>query len=293
MVFSRQWIGVALFLLLISLQPACLFSKKVRVGTAALLLEDVATAAAKQSDLRMIREGMPAYLMLMDGMIEAWPDNAQLLSAAAQAYSSFASAFVADQDKEYTKLLSGKARAYALRALVQRGFKDPLKSSFDDFTKDVLACGKKDVPYIFWAATCWANWIILNLDSIEAMAELPRVELMIRRTLELDEGFYYGGPDLFMGMWLASRPAIAGGDLQKAQEYFLRALDLGKGKFLMAYVYYADNYARHALDKDLFVSTLKKVLETPADISPELTLVNTIAKTKAKELLSHVDEYFE
>jgi len=39
----------------------------------------------------MIREGMPAYLMLMDGMIEAWPDNEQLLIAAAQAYSSFAS----------------------------------------------------------------------------------------------------------------------------------------------------------------------------------------------------------
>jgi hypothetical protein len=198
-----------------------------------------------------------------------------------------------DQDKEYIKLLAGKARAYALRSLVQRGFKDPIKSSFDDFTKDVQAAGKKDVPYIFWSAACWANWIILNLDSVEAMAELPRVELMIRRAQELDEGFYYGGPDLFMGIWLASRPAIAGGDLQKARQYFLRALDLGKGQFLMAYVYYADNYARRALDKDLFVSTLNKVLETPADISPELTLVNTIAKTKAKELLSHVDEYFE
>lgn len=289
----RFGIWLTLLLLLISSQPACLYSKKVRVGTAALLVEDVAKAAYKQSDLRIIREGMPAYLMLMDGMIEAWPDNEELLIAAAQATSSFASVLGGDQDKEYTLLLSGKARAYALRSLVQRGFKDPIKSSFDDFTKDVQAAGKKDVPYIFWSAACWANWIILNLDSVEAMAELPRVELMIRRAQELDEGFYYGGPDLFMGIWLASRPAIAGGDLQKARQYFLRALDLGKGQFLMAYVYYADNYARRALDKDLFVSTLNKVLETPADISPELTLVNTIAKTKAKELLSHVDEYFE
>jgi len=289
----RFGIWLTLLLLLISSQPACLYSKKVRVGTAALLVEDVAKAAYKQSDLRIIREGMPAYLMLMDGMIEAWPDNEELLIAAAQATSSFASVLGGDQDKEYTLLLSGKARAYALRSLVQRGFKDPIKSSFDDFTTDVQAASKKDVPYIFWSAACWANWIILNLDSVEAMAELPRVELMIRRAQELDEGFYYGGPDLFMGIWLASRPAIAGGDLQKARQYFLRALDLGKGQFLMAYVYYADNYARRALDKDLFVSTLNKVLETPADISPELTLVNTIAKTKAKELLSHVDEYFE
>jgi hypothetical protein len=287
----RYWIGISLLLLLITSQSACL--KTVRVGTAALLVEDVAKAAYKQSDLRVIREGMPAYLMLLDGMIEAQPDNERLLLAAAQAYSSFASILGENQDKEYTKLLAVKAKDYALRSLAQRGFKDAVKSPFDDFKKDVQASGKKDVPYIFWAAACWANWIILNLDSIEAMAELPRVELLIRRALELDEEFYYGGPDLFMGMWLASRPAIAGGDLQKARQYFLRALYLGKGKFLMAYVYYADNYARRALDKDLFVSTLNKVLETPADISPELTLVNTIAKNKAKELLSHVDEYFE
>lgn len=289
----RFCIWFSLLLFLISSQSACLYSKKVRVGTAALLVEDVAKAAYKQSDLRTIREGMPAYLMLMDGMIETWPDNAELLIAAAQAYSSFASILGGDQDKEYTKLLAGKAKNYALRSLAQRGFKDAVKSPFDEFKKDVQASGKKDVPYIFWTAACWANWIMLNLDSIEAMAELPRVELLIRRAQELDEGFYYGGPDLFLGIWLASRPAIAGGDLKKAQQYFLRALDLGKGKLLMAYVYYADNYARRTLDKELFVSTLNKVLETPADIVPELTLVNTIAKAKAKELLSHVDEYFE
>src|SRR4030043_352682 len=163
----RFGIWLTLLLLLISSQPACLYSKKVRVGTAALLVEDVAKAAYKQSDLRIIREGMPAYLMLMDGMIEAWPDNEQLLIAAAQAYSSFASVFVADQDKEYTKLLYEKAKDYALQSLVARGFNDPLKSSFDDFQKDVQATGKKDVPYIFWAAPCWAGWIMLNLDSME------------------------------------------------------------------------------------------------------------------------------
>jgi hypothetical protein len=289
----RFCIWLSLLLFLIASQSACLYSKKARVGAAALLVEDVAKAAYQQSDLRTIREGMPAYLMLMDGLTKAWPDNDELLVAAAQAYSSFASIVGEEQDKAYTKLIAAKAKDYALRSLVQRGFKDPVKNPFDDFEKDVQATGKKDVPYIFWSAACWANWIILNLDSMEAMAQLPRVELLIRRAQELDEGFYYGGPDLFLGIWLASRPAVAGGDLKKAQQYFLRALDFGKGKFLMAYVYYADNYARRALDKELFVSTVNKVLDTPADISPELTLVNTIAKKKAKELLSHVNEYFD
>jgi hypothetical protein len=128
---------------------------------------------------------------------------------------------------------------------------------------------------------------------MEALADLPRVEWMMRRSLEIDEGFYYGGPHLFMGIWYASRPPIAGGDLEKAKEHFLKAIDLGHGEFLMASVYFAQHYARKAQDKSLFVSTLQKVVETPAHVSPELTLVNTVAKKRAQQLLDRVDQFFE
>ncbi len=281
------------FLCLLFLLSACLPNRKLTVGATATLLEEVARASSKQSDLRILREGMPAYLMLIDGMIQAWPDNEQLLIAASQSYSSFASLFVEDQDKEYANLLYGRGKQYALKSLEMRGFKEPLQRPFDEFKEGLNRLGKTDVPTIFWAATCWANWIRLNLDSMEAISELPRVEWMMKKALELDEGFYYGGPHLFMGIWFASRPKMAGGDLKKAQGHFLKALDLGQGKFLMAYVYYANYYARKMMDKDLFNSTLQKVLETPADISPDLTLLNTVAKKKAQELLNRVEEYFE
>ena len=290
---KRSLIWFFLFLIYISLLSACLPTKKQTIGATATLLEEVARSSYKQSDLRVIREGMPAYLMLLDGLIEAWPDNEQLLIAATQSYSSFASVFVADQDQEYANLLYKKGKEYALRSLEKRGLKDPLKNTFDDFKEGLKGLGKKDVPYLFWSATCWANWINLNLDSIEALADLPRVELMMRRVLELDEGFYYGGPHLFMGIWFASKPKMAGGDLKKSQQHFLRALDFGQGKFLMSYIYYANHYARKTQDKDLFISTLQKVLEAPVDIAPELTLLNTVAKKKAKELITRVEEYFE
>jgi hypothetical protein len=267
--------------------------KKGTIAATASVLEDVVKASSRQSDLRMIREGTPAYLMLLDGMVEAWPSNAQLLLAAAQGYSSFASVFTEDQDKEYSKFLLGKAKQYALRSLELKGLKNPLQKPFDDFQEVLKQLGKKEVPYLFWSATCWASWINLNLDSVEAVAELPRVESMMRRVLELDESFYYGGPHLFMGIWFASRPKIAGGDLKKAQSHFLKALEFGKGNFLMTYVYYANTYARMALDKDLFTSLLQRVLESPADEPPELTLLNTVAKKKAQELLGRVKEYFE
>ena len=287
----RTWTFFCLCLLFLA--SACLPNKKLTVGATATLLEEVARASSKQSDLRILREGMPAYLMLIDGMIQAWPDNDRLLMAGAQSYSSFASLFVEDHDKEYANSLYTRGKHYALRSLEMRGLKEPLQRPFDDFKQALKRLGKKDAPYLFWAATCWANWIRLNVDSMEALSELPRVEWMMSRVLEVDEGFYYGGPHLFMGIWFASRPKIAGGNLQRAKEHFLKALDLGQGKFLMAYVYYAKYYAQKMMDRELFVSTLQKVLETPAETSPDLVLANTVAKKEAKELLGHVGDYFE
>ncbi|MCX5806658.1 MAG: TRAP transporter TatT component family protein [Proteobacteria bacterium] len=286
-------IRILLCVIWLLLLTGCLPNKKLTVAATATLLEGVAKSAFQQSDLKLVREGIPAYLMLMDGMIESVPDNEQLLINAAQTYSSFASAFMEETDPEYAKLLYRKARYYSLRSLEIRGFKDPAQSLFDDFGEDVKNCGKKDVPYLFWAATSWGNWIKLNLDSMEALAELPRVELMMKKVLELDEGFYYGGPHIFMGIWFASWPKDAGGDLKKAQKHFQKALQIGQGKFLMTYVYYANFYARQILDKDLFVSTLQKVLDAPVDILPEITLLNAVARKKAEDLLHHKEEIFE
>jgi hypothetical protein len=290
--FARNWIGIFSIFFILTVPAACIPSKQMTVGSAATLLEEVAKSANKQSDLKVIREGMPAYLMLVDGMVEAVPNNARLLITAAQAYSSFAAAFIEETDKDYAAALYAKAKKFALQSLEVRGLKNPASKPFEQFEEDVTTLGKEDVPYMFWTATCWGSWIRLNLNSMAAVAELPRVELLMKRVLALDEQFYYGGPHLFMGIWFASRPKIAGGDLTKAQYHFEKALEFSRGEFLMTRVYYADQYARKALDKDLFVATLEKVLEITADNNPELTLLNTVAHKKAKELLEHVNEYF-
>ena len=283
---------ISLLFLLIAVLTACATSKTMTVAATASLLEDVAKASNKQSDLMLIRRGMPSYLMLIDGMVEALPDNKRLLINAAQLYAAYASAFIQDEDKAYARTLYARARDYALRALEQNGFKNPVTGSFDDFETRLPDLGKKDVPYMFWAASCWGSWISLNQGSMEAMAELPRVEMMMKKVLELDEAFYYGGAHIFMGVLDASKPRFAGGDLERARDHFLKAIELGDGRFLMARIYYADYYAKKAFDRELFISILEKVLELPADIPPELTLLNTVAHTKAKEMLNQVDEYF-
>jgi hypothetical protein len=289
----RSTAGVCLFVLCLGAVAAgCAINKKMTVVGTASLVEDVAKAANKQSDLRVIREGMPAFLLLLDGMVESWPGNDRLLLAAAQAYSSYATAFVGADDALFRDVLLLRAKAYALLALEQRGISTPLVSPFDEFERQVGQMTSSDTPYLFWSASCWGNWIGAHTTSISAVAELPRVEALMRRALALDETYHYGGAHIFMGVLYASRPPVAGGNLDLSKQHFLKAIEIGQGKFLMAHVFYADYYARKAFDRELFVSTLKKVLDTPADIVPELTLMNTVARHKAQDLLGKTDEYF-
>ena len=60
---------------------ACAPIKRARVAAVALTAEDVAKAAAKQSDPTIVRSGSPAYLMLVDGLIDVYPENRDLLAA--------------------------------------------------------------------------------------------------------------------------------------------------------------------------------------------------------------------
>jgi len=276
------------FLLVVS---SCSPGKKITVMATASLVEDVAVSSYRQSELEIVRQGMPAYLMLMDGMIEGWPDNAQLLLAAAQANASYASTFLED-DKSTASAVLAKAKRYSLKALELKGFDQPLTCSFEEFDQNLQKLDQRSMPYLFWSAACWGSWIRLNLNSMEALAQLPRVEMMIKRALKLDESFYYGGPHLFMGIWYASRPKIAGGNLDTARYHFQKAMELGQDKFLMTKVYYAELYARKIFDRDLFVATLQEVLQTPTDIEPDLTLTNSVARRKAEEMLRNVEDYF-
>ena len=62
----------------------------------------------------MVRDGAPAYLILLDGLISNAPDDKFLLRQSAVLHSAYAGAFVDDQDR--SKLLAGKAKNLAIRA---------------------------------------------------------------------------------------------------------------------------------------------------------------------------------
>jgi hypothetical protein len=282
---------ITIIFLVFNFATGCISSQQIVAEKAPALFRDVAQSANRQSDLILVRQGIPSYLMLIDGILQSNPENRDLLLAGAQAYAAYAS--VLDEDEQdRAAALSDRAKQYALKALdLTPPFKDALGKPLEVFQERLGKMDKKQVPTLFWVGNIWAGWIASN-EGAAAMADLPWVEALMERVLELDPSFYYGGPHLFKAILLSARPEQFGGNLKKAQEHFQKALDYGQGKFLMTEVYYAEYYARQTLNRDLFASTLKRVLETPAQVDPDLTLSNTLAQRKAKKLLARVDEFF-
>jgi len=280
-----------LIILAFALVTGCISSQKIVAEKAPALFREVALSASRQADVTLVRQGIPSYLMLIDGMIQSNPDNKDLLLAAAQAYASYASV-LEEEEKERIASLNEKAKKYALQALeLTPPFKEALGKPIDVFQKKLEQTGEKDVPTLFWAGYIWGGWIA-STESVEAMADLPWAEALMERVLQLDPGYYYGGAHLFKAILFSARPEQFGGNLKKAGEHFLKAREYGHGKLLMTDVYYAQYYARQTLDRDLFVNTLKRVLESRADAEPDLTLSNTLAQRRAKKLLAQADEFF-
>jgi hypothetical protein len=261
------------------------------------LFDDLTRSFMQQSDVVIAEQGTPAFLLLLDGLIEHSPTNASLLLAGAQSYSAYAAAFVGDKAPERNKQLTDKAKNYALRALSlhNKRFSRVKDRPFPEFATCLGSLKKKDVPYVFYAAASWAGWIQAHSDSMDAIADLPRVQALIERVIELDESFYYGASHTFMGVLLTIRPPSLGGKPDEARRHFERAVELGQGALLTTYVMYAKNYAKLMYEEELFFDLLNTVLDAPVDTVHELTLVNTLAKQQAEDLIDNAreEEYFD
>jgi hypothetical protein len=90
----------------------------------------------------------------------------------------------------------------------------------------------------------------------------------------------------------ASQGKSIGGDPEGAKKYFDEAIAATGGRYLMTRVMMARFYAVTAQDRELFESTLKAVLDAPADIYPEFRLANELARRRASRYLKHASDYF-
>jgi len=266
---------------------------KLAVGSMVPILEESVAAARSSSDLELVKDGTPGNLVLIDGLIRTDP-KPELLVLGAELYFSYAFAFVEDENPARAAGLYVIGRDYGRRALSRR--KD-LKAALDKSDVAALKAAlakldRDDAPEVLWTAAAWAGWANLSLDQPAAVADLPLIEVLLDRAVELDEGYQYGMPHLLLGAFHAARPPLLGGNPERAERHFTRARELGQGNLLLVPVFEAKYYARAILDPELFDRLLAEALSAPLDRAPDIRLLNTVAQRKARDLQPMRDEWF-
>jgi len=247
----------------------------------------------RQTDIDLVCEGTPAFLLMIDSMVASAPNDKKLLLTATQAFAGYAAALDACGKPERAATVSIKARLYGLSLLwncddLHKVCTQPLT----DLQQTLTDLDRGDVDRLFWAGNGWATWIRYQEGSPESLAQVVRVEQIMLRVLELDETYYYGGAHLFLGAYYGSKPPLLGGKLEESRRHFERALTLSNRQFLPALVLYAQTYARMAFDRELFVDLLQEVLDFPLESQPNIALANQVAKRNATRLLDQADQFF-
>jgi hypothetical protein len=252
--------------------------------------DTLAAAILNQDDPVLVESGVPAYLLLIDGLISQSPDNVALLSAGAQLFALHGSRFAAP---ERAVTLTAKARRYGERAicLAHEPACEWRSADHARVVAELQAVGKKDIAPLYSYAVSWLSNLDATSEDWTAVAELPWVEAVLERALALDETYESGAVHGYLGILNALRPPALGGRPEVAREHFERALELSGGRDLSIKVEYARRYARLVFDQELHDRLLTEVLDAPVD-APRMTLFNVLAKQEAQTLLASSREYF-
>ncbi|MBS0569497.1 MAG: TRAP transporter TatT component family protein [Proteobacteria bacterium] len=253
--------------------------------------DNLTAAILNDDDPGTVRDGVPAYLLLIDGMIQGDPENAGALLAGAKLYGAYAGGFVSDPVR--AQRLADRAYDYAHRALCLREKElcEALDKPYDAYLAQLKEIDRGDVPVVYGFAAAWAGKIQVNSGDWNAIADLPKLQATLERCTTLDPHYDNGGAYLYLGVINSIRPASLGGKPEQGKAYFEKALELSGGKDQMVRVLYAQFYARLVFDKDLHDKLLNAVLAADPH-APGLTLINTLAKEKAKVLLDSGKDYF-
>lgn len=299
----RRVLGVALVFFTILCNGCSI--KRIAMNHLGNALAQGGTTFSSDNDPEMIKGAVPFSLKLMESVLAESPRHVGLLLALSSGFTQFAFAFVvqeADETEENDLARAMESRARALRLYLRArdyGLR-ALDARYPDFgellnkepEKAAKYLGKKDVPCAYWTAVSWAGAISMAKDSADLIADLPKVEALIDRSLALDEAFDSGAIHSFLITYEMNRMSGTGDPEERAQNHFARAIELSNRQQAGPYVAFAESVALPKQDKAGFVHTLEEAISIDVDAKPEWRLANVVMQRRARWLLGRADRLF-
>ena len=260
---------------------------------------------ASDDDPELVKAAVPFSLKLMESLLEESPRHKGLLLATASGFTQYAYAFVQrdadeleEKDLKAATDLRVRARRLYLRAR-NYGLRG-LEAAHPDFQKALASNPKaagamanaKDVPLLYWTAVSWAGAISVSKDDPALIGDMPKIEALIERALELNEAFDHGAIHSFLITYEMSRSGASGDPAARARKHFERALELSGGQIAGPLVSYAEAVSVQRQDLAEFKSLLERALAIDPDARPEWRLSNLVMQRRARWLLSRTDDLF-
>ncbi len=255
------------------------------------LADNLSAAVLNQDDPETVRDGAPAYLLLLDSFLEGSPDDPALLSAAATLYATYGTVFADDAAR--AARLTARARDYSSRAMCE-SFAPACSWQgmlFDDYEQTLDGLRPKHADVVFSHGLATLAYIRAHSADFAAIALLPYSEALFERYLEINDGSDDGTVYTYLGILNTLIPPALGGEPEQGREYFERAIALSGDRDLSAKVEFANGYARLMYERELHDRLLEDVLAANPE-EPGLTLLNVLAQRQAEALLASADEYF-
>jgi predicted anti-sigma-YlaC factor YlaD len=279
--------------------------RQVVINQVGNTLAQGSTAFSADDDPDLIAAAAPFGLKLMENLIAESPEHRGLLLAAARGFTQYAFAFVQQQAEEAqdrsldeslqlqarARRLYRRARDYGLRGLAL-GRNDFVHQLHADPRRAVALLMASDVPLLYWTASSWAASIALSKDDPEALAELPVMEAMIDRALQLDESFDRGAIHTLLIAYEPARQGAPGEPAQRARAHFARAVELSHGKDAAPFLALAESVCVPHQRRAEFEALLAQALSIDTSQPDENRLANVISQRRARWLLARADLLF-
>jgi predicted anti-sigma-YlaC factor YlaD len=279
--------------------------RRYALNKAADAVAQSGTAFSSDDDPELVKAAAPFSLKLMESLLAENPRHSGLLTSTASGFTQYAYAFVQEEADEVeprdvaaAEAMRARARRLYLRA--QRYGVRGLEVQHPGFGKALLAdpkaavraTTKADVPLLYWTAAAWASAISLSKDNPELVGQIPAMEALIDRALELDESYGQGAIHTFLISYEMSRPGAPGDPVTRARKHFDRAMALAQGNDASPLVALAEAVTIQKQDVKQFESLLNQALAVNPDANPDNRLLNTVMHRRARWLLSRKSELF-
>jgi predicted anti-sigma-YlaC factor YlaD len=305
---KRSFFYLMAFCVCLVLLPSCSINKLAINAVSNTLTGDGSSDVfTGDSDPQLVGDALPFAIKMYETLLSANPEHQGLMLTTGSLFVMYSNAFVHGpaemlSPEEWQEREAAMSRAKQLYLRGHEILYNALESKFNGFRKASVTdgslqsilqkCKKEDVGLLYWAVAGGLSAYSLDVFDFELSSHIPNWSAMIHRAYELDPNFGGASLDEFYILFYSSLPETMGGDKEKAQYHFKKALEKTRGNSTSAYISYVQSISVPAQDYDTFRDYLEKALAVDPNADPSTRLMTIINQRKARWLLDNAYTFF-